>query len=151
MPPVPSGTVPPGTVVVTSGPAGRLTQTVTAGSHRFTADEPLAGGGQDLGPDPYTLLLAALGTCTAMTLRLYADRKGWPLRGIEVRLRHGRVYREDCEGCEETAGRVEVITRDIVLTGDLDGPQRARLLAIADHCPVHRTLAGPLQVASRLV
>ena len=143
--------VPPGTVVVTSGPAGRLAQTVTAGSHRFTADEPQAAGGQDRGPDPYALLLAALGTCTAMTLRLYADRKGWPLRAIEVRLRHGRVYREDCEGCDDQPMRVELITHDIALEGDLDEPQRARLLEIAERCPVHRSLAGPLKVASRLV
>lgn len=127
-----------GEVVVRGGPSGYAND-VVAGHHRFPADEP-PGIGTDTGPGPYDLLLASLGACTSMTLRMYADRKGWPLEGTEVRLRHGRVHARDCEDCESTTGLVDEIRRTIALAGPLDDEQRARLMEIADRCPVHRTL-----------
>ncbi len=135
--------------VIVIGEAG-LTQEVRAGRHQLTADEPASAGGADAGPNPYDLLLAALGTCTAMTLRLYADRKGWPLRRIEVRLRHSRIHAEDCADCETKEGRVDRIDRVVGLEGDLDGDQITRLLQIADRCPVHRTLTGEIRIETKL-
>src|SRR5262245_37327135 len=124
-------------VVVSSD--GYLKQTITAGNHTLTADEPLVAGGQDSGPDPYSLLLAALGACTSMTLQIYARRKGWPLEKVEVNLRHFRIHAADCEDCQTKEGRVDRIERRISLTGNLDAEQRARLLEIAARCPVHKT------------
>lgn len=126
------------TVTVVASHEGRLTQAVRAGNHIWRADEPKSVGGDDLGPSPTDLLLAALGTCTAMTLRMYADRKGWALANVEVMLRFGRT---------EAAS---VIVRDIVLDGDLDEAQRRRLLEIAERCPVHRTLTGEIKIISGL-
>jgi putative redox protein len=122
----------------------------------FVADEPEASGGDDLGPTPYELLLASLGACTAMTLRLYADRKGWPLEAVRMRLDHERVYRDDCEGCAAngatgTGPRIERITREIELVGPLDPDQRTRLMEIAARCPVHRTLRAAPEIVDRLV
>jgi putative redox protein len=116
----------------------------------LTADEPEAVGGQDQGPSPYDLLLAALGTCTAMTLRLYADRKQWDLRRVEVRLRHDRIHATDCADCETKEGRIDRIQRVIGLEGDLDADQISRLLEIADRCPVHRTLTGEIKIETKL-
>lgn len=141
----------PATVTVAETHEGRFTQAVTAGNHTLRADEPSAMGGTDLGPDPYALLLGALGACTAMTLRLYADRKQWPLRHVEVLLRHGRVHASDCAECEAKIGMVDLIVRDIVLEGDLDEEQRRKLLEIAEKCPVHRTLTGTVKVVSGLM
>ena len=124
---------------------------VVAGNHRFRMDEPLDVGGSDTGPTPYDQLLAGLGACTVMTLRMYADRKGWPLRGATVTLSHGRVHARDCEECEATAGRVDVIERTLALEGELDGEQRARLLEIADRCPVHRTLTNETRIRTQLL
>ena len=132
------------TVVVTS--VSGLRQEVTAGRHVLVSDEPVAAGGADAGPDPYALLLAALGSCTSMTLRMYADRKKWPLAAIRVELSHARVHPEDCEGCEQPAARLERIERKIVLSGPLDEAQVTRLGEIASRCPVHKTLAGGVQV-----
>ena len=124
-----------------------LRQEVTAGRHTFVADEPQAAGGTDTGPDPYALLLAALGACTAMTLRLYAERKKWPLAEIRIELSHSRIYAEDCAGCERPAAHVERITRTILLSGPLDADQVSRLAEIAKLCPVHKTLTGGVQVS----
>ena len=141
---------PGGTVLVRAGRTG-LAQEVLAGHHRMQADEPLALGGTDVGPTPYGLLLASVGACTSMTMRMYANRKKWPLEGVEVKLRHERIYAEDCADCEAKAGKVERIERDIRLIGPLDEAQRARLLEIADKCPVHKTLHSQINVVTHLV
>ncbi|WP_409464031.1 OsmC family protein [Amycolatopsis sp. GA6-003] len=141
----------PGTVVVTDAGSGRYTQRVTTASHEFLADEPVSVGGADAGPTPYDLLLSALGTCTSMTLRMYADRKGIPLTRTTVRLRHDRIHARDCERCETEVGMLSRITREISLEGDLDDAQRARLLEIADKCPVHRTLSHEIAIETREV
>jgi uncharacterized OsmC-like protein len=138
------------TVVVTGGADG-LVQDVSVGSHRLIADEPIAAGGTDTGPNPYDLLLAALGTCTSMTLALYARRKQWPLRAVTVRLRHAKIYAADCETCETREGRLDHIETDVELLGGLDEEQRARLLDIAKKCPVHRTLTSEINIETRLV
>ncbi len=129
----------------------RFTQDVYSDSHHWLADEPQSVGGDDTGPDPYEHLLAALGTCTSMTLRMYAGRKSIPLEHVKVELEHSRDYHEDCEGCEESPRQIEVIDRVISLSGDLTDEQRERLLQIADRCPVHRSLHSELQVNSRLL
>lgn len=139
------------TVTVAESHEGRWVQVVRAGSHTLRADEPREVGGDDLGPTPYDLLLAALGTCTSMTLRMYAERKGWPLRHVEVLLKHGRIHARDCADCETVSGVVDVILCDIVIEGDLGHDQRQRLLEIARKCPVHRTLTGEIKVVSGLV
>jgi putative redox protein len=128
----------------------RLTQDVVIGRHRLTADEPLGAGGSDLGPNPYDMLLAALGACTSMTLRLYADHKKWPLERVAVRLSHEKIHAADCADCETRDGKIDRIEREIDLSGPLDDAQRQRLLEIAEKCPVHRTLHSEIKVASRL-
>lgn len=125
-----------------------LRHVVRAGTHSFFADEPTSAGGTDEGPAPYDLLLASLGACTAMTLRLYADRKKWPLEDVSVALTHSRVKAEDCDECESKSGYVAMIRREVRLAGKLDAAQRARLMEIADRCPVHRTLHGEIRVTS---
>ena len=124
----------------------QFTQNVLSDSHFWLADEPVAVGGANLGPDPYEHLLAALGTCTTMTLRMYASRKKLPLDHVEVQLKHDRIHLKDCEDCDETGKRLETITRTVKLNGDLTEAERSRLLEIADRCPVHRTLHGHLEV-----
>jgi putative redox protein len=127
-----------------------LRHQLDAGPHTLYADEPADVGGDDSGPDPYELLLGALGACTSMTLLMYARRKRWPLEAVEVRLAHRRDYAEDCAHCEEETAHIDVITRSISLTGELDEAQRARLLEIAQKCPVHRTLTGTIEVRDTL-
>ncbi|RXZ66143.1 bifunctional alpha/beta hydrolase/OsmC family protein [Pelagerythrobacter rhizovicinus] len=133
-------------VVVKSG-HGRFGTEVHTASHRFVADEPRSYGGDDAGPTPYDLLLAALGTCTAMTMRIYADRRGWPLEGTTIHLTHERNHEEDCEHVlDGEEGQIQALTRRIELEGDLSGEQRARIVEIAGKCPVHRTLEGHLHI-----
>ncbi len=137
-----------GTVVVRSTGVG-FAQDVELGSHCLRADEPIDVGGQDTGPSPYDLLLAALGACTSMTLKLYADRKRWPLERVLVRLSHAKIHARDCADCETRDGKLDRIDREIELVGDLSPEQRARLLEIADHCPIHRTLTSEIQIVTR--
>lgn len=138
-----------GAVVVERGD-GKFTQLLLDGEHLLLADEPLEAGGDDRGPSPYRLLLMALGACTSMTLRMYAARKNWPLERVMVRLRHFRDYLEDCRECEEKDRHIERIERVITLEGPLDDGQRARLLEIAERCPVHRTLESRVRIESTL-
>jgi putative redox protein len=135
-------------VIVSS--EGFLTQHITAGHHSLIADEPRELGGNDAGTDPYSLLLAALGACTSMTVQLYARKKGWPLEKVEVSLRHSRIYAEDCKDCEIKEGRIERIERFISLTGPLTEEQRTRLLEIAQKCPVHKTLTSGVSIKDYL-
>jgi putative redox protein len=123
---------------------------ILAGTHRLVADEPLSAGGTDSGPDPYGLLLAGLGACTSITLRMYADHKRWPLESIYVHLHHQKIHAKDCEACKSDSGKVDLIEREIELIGPLDASQRQRLLEIADKCPVHRTLTSEIMVETRL-
>ena len=127
-----------------------LAQSIEAGSHRLLADEPVDGGGADAGPNPYELLLAALGACTAMTVRLYAARKGWPLERVEVALHHERIHAEDCANCETHDGFIDNITKDLSFSGPLDDDQRLRLAEIAERCPVQRTLTHEIHIEQRL-
>jgi uncharacterized OsmC-like protein len=138
--------IPAGTVIVRETRRGVFQQEVIAGRHHLTADEPVNVGGLDSGPGPYELLLAALGACTSMTLRLYADRKKLPLTRTEVRLRHSRIYAADCAECETKEGMLDRIERIITLEGELDAEARKRLLEIADKCPVHRTLISEIDI-----
>jgi len=142
----PSNDTADGTVLVRETRRGKFQQEVVVGRHRLIADEPVKSGGMDSGPGPYDFLLAGLGACTSMTLRLYADRKQLPLRQTSVRLRHNKIHAEDCAGCETKEGMVDHIERVIMLDGDLDGEQRARLMEIADKCPVHRTLESEIDI-----
>jgi putative redox protein len=128
----------------------RFTQHVNSDSHYWLADEPQSVGGDNTGPDPYEHLLAALGACTSMTLRMYADRKSLPLDHVKVELKHSRDYNRDCEGCDEHPMKIEIIERSVTLEGDLDEAQREQLLSIADRCPVHRTLHSGLLVDTNL-
>ena len=121
------------------------------GTHQLTVDEPVSAGGQDSGPGPYDLLLAALGACTAMTVRLYAQRKAWPLESVEVRLSHERIHAEDCAECETREGMLDRINKDLVLNGALDTEQRQRLAEIAERCPVQRTLTREVVIEQRLL
>jgi putative redox protein len=133
---------------VTESGAGPYGQRITAGGHQLAADEPAAIGGSDSGPTPYDLLLAGLGACTAITVRMYADRKGWPLRQMTVRLRHSRIHAIDCLDCETRTGQLDHIDRELQFTGELTEEQRARLLDIAERCPVHRTLHSEVLVST---
>ncbi|MBK1668316.1 osmotically inducible protein C [Rhodovibrio sodomensis] len=136
-----------GTVVVQETGAGNYQNAVRAGRHRLLADEPRAVGGIDSGPSPYDFLLTALGACTSMTLRMYADRKQLPLQRVTVRLSHEKVHAEDSKA---ENGKVDLLTRHIAVEGALSADQRQRLLEIADRCPVHRTLTGDLRVRSEI-
>jgi len=136
----------PGTVLVRETHHGTFQQEILVGSHRLLVDEPVKAGGLDSGPGPYYLLLAALGACTSMTLRLYADRKKLPLRQTQVRLRHDKIHAADCAECETREGMIDRIERAITLEGDLDAQQRASLMTIADKCPVHQTLRSEIDI-----
>lgn len=135
-----------GVVTVSETGRGHLQQEVAASGHRLLADEPISAGGLGSGPTPYDLLLASLGACTLMTMRLYAERKQLPLDHVSVALRHSRIYAKDCESCETQEGMIDRIDREITIRGRLDAAQRASLLAIADRCPVHRTLTSEIDI-----
>lgn len=139
----------PGWIKVVESGEGKFTEHLLDGRHRLVADEPVAAGGNDRGPGPYELLLMALGACTSMTLRLYADRKRWPLERVSVRLHHAKIHAEDCADCETKQGMLDRIERVIELEGALDPAQRQRLLEIADMCPVHRTLTSEIKIETR--
>ncbi len=141
-----AGGTAPSTVIVRETRRGLFQQEIIAGTHRLLADEPVNVGGFDSGPGPYDLLLAALGAGTAMTRRLYADRKKLPLTRTQVRLRHNRIYATDCAECETKEGMIDRIERVITLEGDLDAGQRAQLIDIANKCPVHRTLKSEIDI-----
>lgn len=130
---------------------GKFSQYINANGHFLKADEPTAQGGDNSGPSPYDLLLAGLGACTAMTLRLYADHKKIPLTRAAVRLSHRKDHAEDCADCADKSAKLDIIEREIELSGDLDADTRKRLLEIADKCPVHRTLTGEVRINSRLI
>lgn len=130
-------------VVVTS--LKNLQNTVRYGvGHAFTTDEPVGAGGDDAGPDPYTLLLAALGSCMSMTVNLYARRKQWPVESVTVRLRQNRIHAKDCQECNDQEGFIHRIERSVTVTGDLSDEQHARLQEIAHKCPVHKTLTSKI-------
>ena len=134
-------------VVVTSQTNLRNEVRYGAG-HSFITDEPISAGGDDAGPDPYTLLLAALGSCISMTLTLYARRKQWPLESVTVELRQKRIHAKDCKECvQDEEGHIHRIERSVTLTGPLSDEQRARLQEIAHKCPVHKTLTSRIVIA----
>jgi uncharacterized OsmC-like protein/pimeloyl-ACP methyl ester carboxylesterase len=139
----------PRNVVVRETRASKFQQTVTSGPHQLLADEPVGAGGEDSGPGPYDLLLSALGACTSMTMRMYADRKSLPVERITVTLKHNKIHAEDCAECETREGLIDQIDRVIAIEGALDADQRKRLMEIADKCPVHRTLTSEVRILTR--
>lgn len=128
-----------------------FTTDIRTGNHTFRADEPISLGGDDFGPNPYDLLLSSLGACTAMTMRMYADRKGWEIEEIKVHLSHQKVHSKDCNDCDTTSGYIDKIDREIEILADLDEKQLAKLIEIADKCPVHRTLHNEVKVITKLI
>jgi len=140
-----------GEVTVAETGEGKFAQVVSVGGrHVLRADEPLSFGGDDTGPGPYDYLLAGLGACTTMTVRMYADRKGWPLENVSVKLNHAKIHAADCADCETRDGKLDQIERELTISGALDDDQRQRLLEIADKCPVHRTLHSEVKVRTAL-
>jgi uncharacterized OsmC-like protein/fermentation-respiration switch protein FrsA (DUF1100 family) len=138
----------PRNVVVRETRNGKFQQTVSVGPHQMLADEPVAAGGEDSGPGPYDFVLAGLGACTSMTMRMYADRKSLPLDRVTVTLKHSKIHAEDCAECETRAGMLDQIDRTIAMEGALDAEQRAKLMEIADKCPVHRTLTSEIHIVT---
>jgi putative redox protein len=147
-PQMPEVMQPAGEVVVRETRAGRFQQEITAGEHRAVADEPVSVGGLDSGFTPYELVLAGLGACTSMTLRLYAERKALPLERVTVSLTHAKIHAADCADCETKEGMLDRIERKVRLEGNLDAEQRAKLIEIAEKCPVHRTLESEIDVVT---
>ena len=135
-------------VVVSETRNGKFQQTVSVGPHRLVADEPIAAGGDDSGPGPYDYVLAGLGACTSMTMRMYADRKSLPLDRVTVTLNHRKIHAADCAECETKVGMLDQIERVITIEGALDTEQRAKLMEIADKCPVHRTLESEIRIVT---
>lgn len=131
------------------GTAGFTTQ-MKLGNHNMVADEPKDFGGNDFGPSPYELVSAGLSACTAMTIQMYAKRKGWPVANVEVHTSYGKEHATDCDACENPAAKIDTFNREIHLTGELDDKQKSRLMEIADKCPVHKTLHKEIQVVSHL-
>lgn len=141
----------PRKVVVQETRKSKFNQIITVGPHHLVADEPAAAGGEDAGPGPYDFLLAGLGACTSMTMRLYADRKSLPLDRVTVTLKHSKIYAKDCAECETRDGMLDQIERDIAIDGALDAEQRKKLMEIADKCPVHRTLTSEIRIVTKAV
>ena len=139
----------PRNVVVRETRNSKFQQTVSIGPHHMLADEPVAAGGEDSGPGPYDFVLAGLGACTSMTMRLYADRKSLPLERVTVTLKHSKIHAEDCAECETKAGMLDQIERVIAMEGNLDTEQRKKLMEIADKCPVHRTLTSEVRIVTQ--
>jgi putative redox protein len=139
----------PRQVVVRETRNGKFQQTVSVGPHQMLADEPVAAGGADTGPGPYDFVLAGLGACTSMTMRMYADRKSLPLERVTVTLKHSKIHAEDCAECETREGMLDRIDRVIAIEGALDADQRKRLMEIADKCPVHRTLTSEIHIVTQ--
>ena len=135
-------------VVVMETRQGMFQQVVSVGPHRLIADEPVSVGGLDSGPGPYDFLLAGLGACTSMTMRMYAERKKLPLDRVTVKLKHGQIYAKDCDSCETKEGMISQITREIAIEGNLDDEQRKSLMVISDKCPVHRTLTHEIDIVT---
>src|SRR5712664_3031634 len=134
-------------VVVVRGGARGFVQEISVGRHHLTADEPVAAGGTDRGPDPYNLLLAALGSCMSMTIALYARTKKWPLQSVVVRLSHSRIYARDCADCvvrDDTM--LDRIETEVQLSGALTAEQHSKLMEVAHKCPVHRTLTSKIEI-----
>jgi putative redox protein len=138
----------PRNVVVRETRQSKFQQTVSIGPHRLLADEPTAAGGEDTGPGPYDFVLAGLGACTSMTMRMYADRKSLPLERVTVTLKHSKIHAEDCAECETKEGMLDQIDRTIAMEGALDAEQRKKLMEIADKCPVHRTLTSEIHIVT---
>ena len=140
----------PRQVVVRETRNSKFQQTISTGPHRLLADEPAAAGGEDTGPGPYDLVLAGLGACTSMTMRMYADRKSLPLERVTVTLKHSKIHASDCAECETRVGTLDRIDRVIAMEGALDPEQRSKLMEIADKCPVHRTLTSEIHIVTRI-
>ena len=141
----------PGTVIVAETTAGKFTNTIVTGSgHVIVADEPESVGGDDTGATPYDLLLSSLGACKTMTMRMYAERKGYALEHAEVRLSHDKIYAKDCESCETKAGKIDQIKTEITLSGDLSDEERQKIFEIAERCPVHRTITSEIIIEAKL-
>jgi len=137
--------------VIVWGEGSTFAQQIAAGRHRLAGDEPESVGGSDTGPSPYDLLLAALGSCTSMTVGMYARKKNWPLERVTVWLRHSKIYAVDCSECEMKEGILDRIERDVRFDGPLTAEQRSRLLEIANKCPVHRTLTSEINILTKLL
>ena len=138
------------TIVQETG-KGKFNQEIKVGKHVLVGDEPVANGGNDLGPSPYDFLLAALGTCTSMTVRYYADFKKIPLSKVSVSLTHEKKYAQDCADCEKSDAKIDHIERKITLEGDLSEEQRKKLLEVANKCPVHKTLTSTVKISTELL
>lgn len=135
--------------VVVESAAPDFLENISTGSHSLQADEPVDAGGRNAAPSPYELLLAALGSCKVITMRIYAGRRRWPLRSVHITLSHDKVHAEDCANCLSSGSLIDRIDVEIKLQGELSTEQRATLLAVAEKCPVHRTLTSGVQIRSR--
>ena len=137
--------------VIVHGDANGFAQKVDVGSYQLTTDEPVSYGGTDSGPSPYDLILAALGSCTSMTIGLYARKRSWPVEKITVSLWHTKIHAKDCDDCETKEGRIDRIEMEIHLDGALTDEQRAKLMEIAGKCPVHQTLTSEINIKTRAI
>src|ERR1700719_4643500 len=137
--------------VLVRGTSADFAQRIEVGRHHLTADEPVSFGGTDSGPSPYDLILAALGACTSMTIGLYARKRSWPVQRISVSLWHSKIHAKDCDDCETKEGRIDRIEMEIHLDGGLTDEQRAKLMEIAEKCPVHQTLTSEINIKTRAV